>query len=149
MKLIRYQQPSSFANLGNFDRFFEDALTALGPLAGSNGSAVSRSPRTYAKETETGYEFSFEIPGVERDEVKINVEQNVLTVEAGHKTTAENTESEEGVSKSSTSEVHFYSQVRIPRYVDLEQTSATLNNGILKVTLPKSTQAKARQIEIN
>lgn len=149
MKVIRYQQPDIYNSLGNFSSFFEDALTSLAPLgsAGEKSHSGPRSPRVSYKETEAGFDFSFEIPGVGREDVNLEVEKNVLTVSTG-KPIEENAEGTDDATEKAE-KVRYRSQVRLPRHLDLEAAKAQLENGVLTVSFPKAPQAKARQIEIN
>ena len=91
-------------------------------------------PAWYTDEKENHYLVSVELPGVGKDDVKIEVKDNVLTIAGERK--------EEG------SETRFYRSFTLPRRIDLDKVEADCQNGILKISLPKTEAVKPRQIKI-
>lgn len=87
-----------------------------------------------------------ELPGVSPGDVKISVEENVLTVKGEKKQVAE----------EKTERVHRYERVygsfertfTLPSTVDAEQIQAGYSNGILTLTLPKVERARPREIQV-
>jgi len=96
-------------------------------------------------ESAEDYRFSFEIPGAERDDVRIWVEQNVLSVSGEKKDTG-------GESRKIHAERafgKFERSFRLPHDVDGGNIKAEFANGILVVTVPKSEKSKRVDISIN
>jgi HSP20 family protein len=82
MSIIRYNAlneftPTSFSNL--IDRFFNESLTRSG------GSAYSFVPRVDIVEAEKAYEIHVAVPGVSKEDFKIDVNDNILTISGERK----------------------------------------------------------------
>lgn len=91
------------------------------------------------------------LPGYTRDEVEIDVEDNVLTINAHHQETAEDKGEENGV-RYVRRERRFGSlsrRVTLPAPVRQEKAKARLTDGVLTLTLPKSNADLPKRIAIN
>jgi HSP20 family protein len=87
-----------------------------------------------------------ELPGVSPDDVKISVENNVLTVHGTkHQATEEKSDR---VHRYERSYGAFERSFTLPATVDAEKIKARYEHGVLTVTLPKAEKAKPRQIEV-
>lgn len=149
MKLIRYQQPNVHSSLNPFSNLFEDALTSLAPIERNDPAASpgARSPLVTYVENDSGFDFIFEIPGVQREDVNLELKKNVLTVSTGKDVSEKEEESAESSARESA--YRYLSRVRLPQHLDTSSAQAHLENGILTVSFPKAAEAKARHIEIN
>src|ERR1700752_2140486 len=86
MSLVRYRTsndfvPTSFSNL--IERFFTEAV------ARSGGSSYSFVPRVDILEDEKGYEVNLAVPGLTKDDFKIDLNDNFLTISGERKFTKE------------------------------------------------------------
>jgi len=88
-----------------------------------------------------------EIPGVKKEDVKINLNNGVLTIEGEKKQTAE--EKTENSYRSERYYGKFSRSFNLTSEIDDEKIKADYDSGILTVTLPKSEKVKPRQISIN
>lgn len=97
------------------------------------------------KESEEKYTLSFEVPGALKDDVKIWLEGDILTV-SGEKKESER----EGERKlhSERSYGKFERSFRLPGDIDGNNVAAEFVNGILIVTVPKSEKSKRVTVEI-
>ena len=96
-----------------------------------------------------GYRFRFDIPGVDRNDIDIQVENNVLTVRGERHRQAEgDAASETGVFRRETSSGKFARSFRLPKDADVERIQARTKDGVLTVDIPKSEGQRARKIEI-
>ncbi len=113
---------------------FEDVCVAQGFV-----------PPADIAETEQHYRMTLEIPGLDVQSMDIRYENGMLNVK-GNKLK----ESEAGECCHCAERVGgvFERSFRIPGPVDEDNIEATYNDGILKLTVPKSEKQKARQIEI-
>jgi len=105
------------------------------------------SPAVDVTEDDTRYRIELDLPGVERDDVKVTVENDVLTISGERKT-----EREEEDGKVHRIERHFGSFLRtfrVPEDADGESVGASFKNGVLSVSLPKAEKAKPREIEVH
>lgn len=97
-------------------------------------------------ETENGYELTASLPGVKPEDVEISVNKDIVTVRGR---TEQNEEGQQG--NYIYRERHagsFQRSVRLPDQVNSEQVEASLENGVLKVTLPRLQQATQRRIQV-
>lgn len=81
----------------------------------------------------------FEIPGVKKEDVKLELRDRMLTVTAEKREKSGNDEQSYSLSRS----------VSVPDSVAEDRISAKLENGLLTVTLPKQEHRKPRTIEVN
>lgn len=89
-----------------------------------------------------------ELPGLRREDISIDLENNVLSI-SGEKTETREEGDEER--RYHVYERHFGSFSRsftLPRTIDAANIVATFDNGVLTVKLPKVPEAKGRKIEI-
>jgi HSP20 family protein len=89
-----------------------------------------------------------DVPGVKKDDIKLEVENGVLTISGERR--EEHEDKQEGFYRSERSYGQFYRAIPLPEGVNTEQCSATFNDGVLEVTLPapKHEERKPRQIQI-
>lgn len=103
-------------------------------------------PKADIYETEETIVVSLDVPGIQKDNININLEKNILTVNA-----YADLESPEGYSLA-LSEYgigDFERSFRISTKIDQEKIEAQYENGVLNLTMPKSEDAQKRQIPIS
>jgi len=125
-----------------FDRFFPSRDQDRDD---SSPQAVWR-PRMDLIETEDSYRLHLDMPGMSREELNISYKDNELVV-SGERTSNRTDENEEFV-RVERSFGQFRRSFTLPRTVDADNISATYDNGVLTVTVPKTESVKPRQIEI-
>ena len=103
-------------------------------------------PNTDIRETEDALLVVMEVPGVGRQDVDIKVEEDTLSVEARI-----DYSKYEGMEPLYTeyNVGHFARQFALSHIIDQEQIGATLNDGVLTLTLKKVQQVKPRRIDIS
>ncbi len=87
-----------------------------------------------------------ELPGLEKDEVQVNITDNLLTIK-GEKKREEEIE-EEDYYRAERSYGSFSRSVDLPKEVQVEKARASFKNGILEVRLPKSDEAKKKETKV-
>ena len=87
-----------------------------------------------------------EIPGVNKDDIDINVEYNTLSIRGERK--REEEYDKDRAYKTERVFGSFVRTFRLPRTVDSSRISADYTNGVLELHLPKADEAKPRRIEI-
>jgi HSP20 family protein len=144
MSLVKFS--SQFPSL--FDRFFENDYRNW---SNYNYSDTNTSlPSVNIKEDNDGFEVEMAVPGLEREDIKIELNNNVLTISSEKKI---NNETEDGqqFSRHEFSYQSFCRSFTLPDTIENEKISANYKNGILSVSIPKKEEAKPkpiRQIEI-
>jgi HSP20 family protein len=133
MSIIRYNSalndfvPTSFSNL--IDRFFNDAVTRKG------GSQYSFVPRVDIVEDEKAFEIHVAAPGLNKEDFKLELNDNYFTISGERKFSKE--KKENNYHSIETQYGTFSRSFVLPENVDAEKISAKYNNGILEVTVPK------------
>jgi HSP20 family protein len=123
------------------DRLFDeyDAPAARGAEAGGPW------PRAGLWDTGSGLLLVAEVPGLADKDVKVTVNQDVLTIEGERRAEAPQGYS---VHRRERGAVTFARSVAFPCRVDVEKATATVKDGVLMVTLPKAAEAQPRQIAV-
>ena len=103
-------------------------------------------PRVNIRENDNLVSLTFEVPGMEKGDIKIVVEDNILTVSGERKFTDE--KSEDNFVRAEIRSGSFSRGFTLPDTVDAEKVSADYKNGLLEVTLPKKEEKKPKQIEV-
>ena len=94
-----------------------------------------------------GYTIRFDVPGVAKDAIDINIDDRVLTVSGERSDTVEDDE-KKNVYRRETFYGKFSRAFRLPEDADVENVSASYVDGVLEVRVPKSAQAQPRRVEI-
>ena len=103
-------------------------------------------PSVDISETEGEYQIKAEIPDVKKDDVKITLEDGVLTIQGQRKQ-----EKEERGTKYHRIERSYGSFARtfsLPDVIEVEKVKAEFKDGVLHLHLPKSEKAKPKTIEV-
>jgi len=100
--------------------------------------------------SESGEEYDIELaaPGLKKEDFKVSVERDMLTISTGQY--SENNTSEKTYNRREFSYSAFTRAFTLPESADVDRIQASYTDGVLKLTLPKKEEAKAvsRQIEI-
>lgn len=104
------------------------------------------SPAMDVTEHENEYVVVAELPGVKKDEVKITFENNVLTVQAERKPYELPQDAKILLNEMRVRE--FTRSLRLPVRIDTEGIAAELQHGVLRISLPKSQEARPRVIAV-
>ena len=86
------------------------------------------------------------LPGVDRKDIDVTIEENVLTVRA--QVSEETEQKEENYLLRERHSGSFYRAVRLPDSVDSEKAESSYRDGVLTVRLPKQEEKKARKLSI-
>lgn len=123
-----------------------DAL--FGPIGGTPMSDVLRAPSADVVEREHEIEVDLEIPGMRPQDIEIDLENNVLTIRGEKK--EEREEGREGGTYHLSERRYgrFSRSFVLPRDVEADRIEARCEEGLLKITVPKSEQARRRRIEV-
>ncbi|MEJ2239754.1 MAG: Hsp20/alpha crystallin family protein [Gemmatimonadales bacterium] len=122
-----------------FARFFN---------AGGAHRLATWSPLVDVHEDESGIHVSTELPGLSRDDVQVTVEDGVLLISGEKKLETEEGEKDSGYHVMERRYGRFERSFTLPRGVDATKVSAKFENGVLNIDLPKSDQAKPKQIPV-
>lgn len=127
------------------DRLFEQGFGRLPSLR----SGEELGPATLGLdvyETDTSYVVKAAIPGVDPEQLDIEVKDDVLTIAGSYEHRDE--AQEENYLRRELRTGSFARTLRLPPTVDAANAAAEFDRGILKLTLPKKEEAKAQSIKI-
>jgi HSP20 family protein len=136
MSLIKskpaFTAPSLFTDFFN-DGFFDNDLMT---------SPLTRwVPNANVRETNDEYIIELAAPGMEKDEFKVEVQEDVIVIEGQHD--EEKEESNEEYHRKEFKTTSFKRSFRLPQSVVTDKVDAKYSHGILKLTLPKREEAKS------
>jgi HSP20 family protein len=92
--------------------------------------------------------LSAELPGMRREDISIDLENNVLSISGEKTETREEGDEERRYHVYERNFGAFNRSFTLPRTIDAANIVATFDNGVLTVKLPKVPEAKGRKIEI-
>jgi HSP20 family protein len=123
-----------------FDTFFKDSYI--------NDRVLTKVPAVNISESEEAFEIELAAPGVKKEDFKLNLEKNVLTVSTEQK--EQKIEETKKVSRKEFSYSSFSRSFTLPESADQNKINASYESGILYVTIGKKEEAKniAREIAV-
>ena len=87
-----------------------------------------------------------ELPGMSRDDIQINITDNVLTITGEKKEEGE--VKEEDYYRRERTYGRFSRALELPKAVQIEKAQAIFKNGVLEIRIPKTEEAKRKEIEV-
>ena len=90
--------------------------------------------------------MTIEIPGVPKENIKLNVKDNELEIRAESRKEKKEVKKDSRVFERTYA--GFYRLIPLPAEVDASKTNATYNHGVLEVKMPKAQHEKRKGIEI-
>ena len=127
------------------NRVFEDAA-GRGWKNDEPSATTSWSPAVDIYETDNEITLQAELPGVDRKDIALQLENNVLTLKGERRFEKET--NQENYHRIERSYGGFSRAFTIPSGVEEDKIRADYKDGILKIALPKKEQVKAKQIKI-
>jgi HSP20 family protein len=146
MALVRWDPAREIDTLqGEMNRLFSSFFET--PRSGGNGATSRRwIPAMDLVETEDHFVLKADLPGLTESDVNIEVESNVLTI-AGERRT-EHEAKKDGYYRLERSMGSFSRSLTLPEGIDAEAVTASFDNGVLEVRIPKPAEAKPRRVQI-
>jgi len=125
-------------------------MLSFDPLFGGElgvGPELSFVPRTNVRERADAYEITADVPGVQLDDIEITCAGNTLTI--GGEVRDE--DRQEGERYHSWERVYgrFSRSFTLPEGADAEKVSASMDNGVLRVTIPKRASVQPKRIPVS
>lgn len=129
-------------------RMLDDSLDQFFSRTPAPERAASRAPALDVSETDASYTVQIDMPGVNKEDVKVSVEGRQVTIEAGTQRTDEQKEGERLVYRERAL-ARYARTITLPVEVEQADTVAKLEHGVLTLTLPKRSARSAAQVAIN
>jgi HSP20 family protein len=130
---------------GDFDR---DLNRLMGFFNEPNGNAemTAWSPRVNLAETENEYLVTVDLPGLDRDDIHVEMKQGDLWITGERKHEVE--QSGQNWHRMESSFGSFRRMIRLGEHVDSSHINAEYKDGVLRITVPKVEAAKPHRIEV-
>lgn len=135
---------SRFIDNGNsvkrLDPWVNNLIDNLFYDASVSGRNIAKAPSVNVAETDEGFQVEFATPGYSKEDFKINVEKEVLTVSGEHK--AESLDENKKYSRKEFSYSSFKRSFTLPETVDVNKIEANYKDGILSLLVGKKEEEK-------
>lgn len=136
-----------FQNLRRLHTMLDDAFTSWPFQREENGTLTAAwTPAVDVFEDTDSVKIVAELPGVKPEDVKLSIENNVLTLRGEKKQVAE--EKTERVHRYERAYGMFERSFALPNTVDAERADARYDTGLLTIHLPKVERARPREIQV-
>jgi HSP20 family protein len=148
MSLIKFnpRERDVFADLFNMQKDMNRMLTNFWGNDADLGSVQGWYPAVDVAETKDEFQVKVEVPGMNKDDLKIKLQENVLTVQGEKKQETET--KEQNYHRMERSYGSFCRSFRLPSLVKADKIDANYKDGVLSIKLPKAEEAKTKEIEI-
>ena len=145
MSMVRYDPFRDLRTLQEeVNRLFSTNLTRAFDDEGIGRGAWAPSVDIYENKDQIVLEA--ELPGMKQEDFDLSIENNIITLRGERK--FEKTEETDNYHRVERSYGAFTRSFTLPQTVSAEGATAEYNNGVLRVTLPKREETKARRIEV-
>jgi HSP20 family protein len=145
MALIRWEPARELQSIQQeMNRLFG---TFLDPQSGVEGGGRRWVPATDLVEEGDHYVLRADVPGVSEDDVKVELEDNVLTISGERK--SEREQRKNGYYRLERASGRFARSLTLPEGVDAGSIKARFENGVLEVSIPKPAERKPHRVAID
>jgi HSP20 family protein len=146
MAIVRWEPLRELSSLQNeMNRLFNTAFDA--PATPGNGGAMRRwVPAMDLLETADHFVLRADLPGLTQDDVNIELEDSTLTVSGERK--SEHEDKQEGYYRVERAFGSFSRSLTLPKGIDADAVTASFENGVLEIRVPKPEERKPRRISI-
>jgi HSP20 family protein len=127
-------------------RLFDDTLDRF--FGATAEGAAARSPALDVAEHERGYTVKLDVPGVAKEDIKVQVDGRQVTVQAQSQNSSEKKDGERIVYRE-RAVASFARSFTLPQEVEQSESGAKLDNGVLTLTLAKRNVRGTSQITVN
>lgn len=113
----------------------------------TEGRTLSWSPLVDISETDDKIKVTAEVPGMKKDDIKISIQDNVLTLKGEKK--QEKEEKDKNSHRVERAYGAFERSFSLPASVQTDKVKASYKEGVLTISLPKPEEAKPKEIDIS
>lgn len=137
MNLVRFHNPRYNANRVLVDDLFNNFFK--NDYHEDYAKSCDSKPATNVFETEAAFKIEVLLPGFTKEDLNLNVHNNLLTIKVEKEKEEKSEEFKYAHREFGAS--NFEKQYRLPKSVDVEKINAKFENGVLNVELPKKEEA--------
>jgi HSP20 family protein len=129
------------------DRLFAHALGRHGQWQGATGASTPAwAPALDISEGKDAYLVTVELPGVKLDDLEITLEDGLLTIQGERHVT--NDAANQNFHRVERSSGAFHRAMTLPAHVEADTVEASMEDGVLRILVPKAEEAKAKRIQV-
>ncbi|KAI3884339.1 hypothetical protein MKX03_006817 [Papaver bracteatum] len=99
------------------------------------------------KENESRYKLRYELPGLTKEDVKITVHDNFLTIKGEHREEEEDTDEDDDEHWSASRYGYYETSFMLPDDAKVEEIKAEMKDGVLSITIPRTENAKPKDVK--
>ena len=130
--------------LSDFDRLFGSAW----PGAATRSLGTSVLPRIDVNESKDAWLVDAELPGLERSDIDVSVDEGVLTISGEHKREETQQDETSGYCHLERHRGSIRRSLRLPEEVEAQDIKAAYKNGVLSLTIPKPPKVEPEVLRI-
>lgn len=146
--LRRLDNWSDFGSLQDkINRMFDDTFRSLSISDREEMETGNWTPSVDVVENNDNYLVKADIPGVKKDDLKVDVKNGTLVIK-GEKKQEEKVEKDNYI-RVERSYGNFIRSFTLPTNVDSSKINAKFTDGVLEITIPKKEEAKPKEVKIN
>jgi len=146
MNLMKWDPFRELEDVSNrLNRVFGRPLARMEP--NEMFTVADWTPSADISETDTAYLIKAEIPGVNKEDVKVTIENGMLTIQGERK--MEKEEKDKKFHRIERSYGSFMRSFRVPDDADESAVKAEFKDGVLNITLTKSAKAKPKAVNVS
>lgn len=139
MNIVKFNRPTKdFINFEGFDKLFN--WKDLSDVAFNFDKTFGFAPKSEIVEDKDNFYISVELPGVAKEDVKINLEENTLTISGSKK------KDESSKDKTSVTNERYYGEFKrtfsLTNDIKKDNIEAAYKDGVLHILLPKVEEVK-------
>lgn len=147
MTLVRWRPAQELFRLhDDLDRMCDSFIGKLPRFWSEDYREGRWTPRVDISESKDDIIVKAEIPGMTKDQIKVSLQDNILTIRGEKK--QEQEEKEASFHRVERSYGAFVRSFSLPTLVRSDQIKASYKDGILKITLPKVEEVKPKEIPV-
>ncbi len=143
MALVRWDP---VRQLDSFQSDIDSVFDAFFGARPANGAARRWVPAIDVAETDQHLVLRADLPGVDKDDVAIEIEGDLLTVSGERRT--EHEERKGGYHRVERGFGSFTRSLSLPKGVDADQVEASFDKGVLEVRIPKPAERKPHRVQV-
>jgi HSP20 family protein len=130
------------------DRLFAHALGLHGQWQSATGPSTSAwAPALDIAERKDAYLVTVELPGVKLDDLEITLEDGLLTIQGERHFTDD--ASDQNFHRVERRYGTFRRSITLPAHVMADEVEASIEDGVLRILVPKAEEAKPKRIQVN
>lgn len=129
-----------------FDRVFDGLFSPMRDIEETVQNNLY--PAVDISETENEYLVRAELPGINKEDVKVTLENGILTLSAETRSESEQREGER-VIRQERQYGKYVRSLRLGKGINDQKVSANYKNGVLEIVVPKAEEVKPKVIDVN